>query len=280
LSLPRTERRVPPRRQSAPVVAAAALLALAAHAAPALAQPSVDESQPAPSGTTGSSGTAGAGGPARPADGVPALSEPDLHLTPTQKRRLQRRVHVRADGAFGRRSRNALERWERSAALAADGRADTIVLSRMGIPLTSQQAAQAAGMSVPPSGSAQDASGGARQAVDAAVAQVGTPYSTGGEQPGGFDCSGLTSWAFGQAGVTLPRTSFDQFGVGTAVQRDDIRAGDLVFFDSAGPGASDVGIATSATRTVSATSHGVMQHATFDTYWGGHYVGARRVPAG
>lgn len=123
-------------------------------------------------------------------------------------------------------------------------------------------------------------SGGATRAVDAALEQEGTPYRSGGAQPGGFDCSGLTSWAFDRAGIDLPRTSFEQFEVGKAVARDDIQAGDLVFFDSAGPGASDVGIATSATRVVSATTHGVMEHATFDAYWGGHYVGARRVPAG
>ena len=59
--------------------------------------------------------------------------------------------------------------------------------------------------------------------------------------------------------------------------RGDVRPGDLVFFSTAGPGASHVGIATSATTVVSATNGGVMEHSTRDAYWGGHYVGARRL---
>ena len=63
-----------------------------------------------------------------------------------------------------------------------------------------------------------------------------------------------------QAGVTLPRTSFDQFGVGTPVDRASIQAGDLVFFNAAGPGASHVAIATSNATAISATTKGVMEH--------------------
>jgi cell wall-associated NlpC family hydrolase len=109
------------------------------------------------------------------------------------------------------------------------------------------------------------------------MSKIGTPYATAGTGPSGFDCSGLTSWAMRQAGISIPRTSFAQFGVGSAVSKDGIQAGDLVFFSTAGAGASDVGIATGPTTAVSATTHGVMNHAIFDSYWGSHYVGARRV---
>ena len=80
-----------------------------------------------------------------------------------------------------------------------------------------------------------------------------------------------------QAGISIPRTSFAQFGTGSGVAKDGIQAGDLVFFNTAGPGASDVGLATGPTTAVSATTHGVMSHAIFDSYWGSHFVGARRV---
>ena len=50
-----------------------------------------------------------------------------------------------------------------------------------------------------------------------------------------------------------------------------------MFFNANGPGASHVGIATSNSTAISATSHGVMEHAISDSYWGSHYVGARRV---
>jgi cell wall-associated NlpC family hydrolase len=106
---------------------------------------------------------------------------------------------------------------------------------------------------------------------------IGTPYAYGGTTRAGFDCSGLVVYAFRQAGVSLPRTSFAQFGAGSAVSRANIQAGDLVFFNANGPGASHVGIATSNSTVISATTHGVREHAISDSYWGSHYVGARGV---
>ena len=105
----------------------------------------------------------------------------------------------------------------------------------------------------------------------------GAPYALGGVGPNSWDCSGLTQWAFAQAGVTLPRTSFEQASAGVHVDRAAVQAGDLVFFDANGPGASHVGIATSNTTAISATSHGVREHETTGSYWGKHYYGARRV---
>ena len=114
-------------------------------------------------------------------------------------------------------------------------------------------------------------------AVKAAKASIGASYAMGGNGPGAFDCSGLTVHAFRRAGIALPRMSQAQFGVGTAVDRDEIRAGDLVFFSTNGPGPSHVGVATGRTTVVSATSSGgVMEHSSTDAYWGGSYVGARR----
>jgi cell wall-associated NlpC family hydrolase len=77
--------------------------------------------------------------------------------------------------------------------------------------------------------------------------------------------------------VALPHTSEGQAALGRPVKRGDIRPGDLVFFSTAGPGATHVGIATGARTVVSATNAGVMEHATGDAYWGGHYFGARRL---
>ena len=110
-----------------------------------------------------------------------------------------------------------------------------------------------------------------------ARAQIGDGYASGASGPDAFDCSGLTAYAFASAGVALPHNSHGQAAMGTPVARDDIRRGDLVFFSSAGLGASHVGVATSATTVISATNSGVMEHSTQDAYWGGHYVTARRV---
>lgn len=118
----------------------------------------------------------------------------------------------------------------------------------------------------------------ATRAVAAARTRLGDPYRMGGTSPGGFDCSGLVLWSYGRAGVELPRTSYSQYGRGRALSRGQIRAGDLVFFDSSGPGASHAAIAVSRTHVISATSSGgVMVHPIGDAYWGGHYVGARRL---
>ena len=114
--------------------------------------------------------------------------------------------------------------------------------------------------------------------IDAVRAQIGDGYAYGGTGPDGFDCSGLTMYAFARADVTLPHNSHAQAGMGRAVGRGDIRPGDLVFFSTAGPGASHVGIAVSGSTVVSATSSGgVMEHSITDDYWGSAYVTARRI---
>jgi cell wall-associated NlpC family hydrolase len=114
-------------------------------------------------------------------------------------------------------------------------------------------------------------------AVHAARAQIGDGYAYGASGPGAFDCSGLTAFALRRAGVSLPHSSFAQAGAGSRVARAAIRPGDLVFFSTAGPGASHVGIATGRDTVVSATSHGVTEHSISDAYWGSAYDGARRV---
>jgi cell wall-associated NlpC family hydrolase len=114
-------------------------------------------------------------------------------------------------------------------------------------------------------------------AVEAALSKEGASYAMGAAGPDAFDCSGLTMWALQRAGIAAPHSSFAQFAMGKGVGRSEIRRGDLVFFDSFGPGASHVGLAVSSTTAISATSHGVMTHPIFDAYWGGHYLGARRV---
>jgi cell wall-associated NlpC family hydrolase len=81
------------------------------------------------------------------------------------------------------------------------------------------------------------AGGGAGEiAVHAAETQLGVPYVWGGESPGhGFDCSGLTAWAWGQAGVYLPHYSGAQMADSTPVPVSDLQPGDLLFY---GPGGS------------------------------------------
>ncbi|MBQ7608273.1 MAG: C40 family peptidase [Desulfovibrionaceae bacterium] len=70
-----------------------------------------------------------------------------------------------------------------------------------------------------------------RQLLRAAESAIGTPYVLGGMAPGGFDCSGLVCWAYGNVGVRLPRTAREQSVVGSRVGRlEDMQAGDIVTF--------------------------------------------------
>lgn len=72
----------------------------------------------------------------------------------------------------------------------------------------------------------------AQAAIDAALSKLGSPYSWGAEGPGQFDCSGLTSWAYAQAGIGIPRSSRAQSTFGQSVSRSQLQPGDLVFFYS------------------------------------------------
>lgn len=75
----------------------------------------------------------------------------------------------------------------------------------------------------------------AGKAIEYARAQIGSPYKWGAEGPSRFDCSGLMQAAYEHAGLSIPRTSRDQYHAGTHVPVDNARPGDLIFWaDSAG----------------------------------------------
>jgi cell wall-associated NlpC family hydrolase len=82
------------------------------------------------------------------------------------------------------------------------------------------------------SGAAVGSGGPAGQvAAAAALAELGTPYVWGGQAPGGFDCSGLTMWAYAHAGITLPRVAQAQYDAGPRLPPGTpLARGDLVFF--------------------------------------------------
>lgn len=70
----------------------------------------------------------------------------------------------------------------------------------------------------------------AATAVRAALNQIGTTYQWGGTKPGGFDCSGLTQWAYQQAGITIPRLAADQDNGALPISRNQLRPGDLAIW--------------------------------------------------
>jgi cell wall-associated NlpC family hydrolase len=115
--------------------------------------------------------------------------------------------------------------------------------------------------------------------ITTALTFRGTPYRYGGSDPSGFDCSGFVQWVFALHGTALPREVRDQYRVGRDIDRDDVRPGDLLFFETVSRGASHVGIALGDGEFVHApSSRGVVRVERFDgSYWSRRWVGARRV---
>jgi cell wall-associated NlpC family hydrolase len=72
----------------------------------------------------------------------------------------------------------------------------------------------------------------AQTAVEAALSQVGKPYQWGAAGPDSYDCSGLTMWAWAQAGIGLPHNSGMQYDATPRVAQSDWAPGDLLFFGS------------------------------------------------
>jgi cell wall-associated NlpC family hydrolase len=110
-------------------------------------------------------------------------------------------------------------------------------------------------------------------AANIALGQLGTPYVWGGGAPGGFDCSGLVSWAYGQAGLGgLPHFTGALWNSGTHVGQSDLAPGDLVFFH----GLNHVGLYIGGGNFVHAPHTGdVVKISNLGSYSG--YVGAVRV---
>lgn len=115
--------------------------------------------------------------------------------------------------------------------------------------------------------------------IATAMMLQGTPYKNGGSDPSGFDCSGFVQYVFARHGRTLPREVRDQFRVGTAIDKGDVKPGDLVFFQTVSPGASHVGIVVSRDQFVHApSSRGVVRVERYTVgYWSSRWVGAKRL---
>jgi cell wall-associated NlpC family hydrolase len=179
---------------------------------------------------------------------------------------VQRALGIAADGIYGRGTARAVRHFQRRHDLLVTGRVDGPTREALFAPAPQS-----------PTHGGAEASDDPVDIVSAARSALGSPYEAGAAGPRTFDCSGLVVWAGRAAGIELPRSSFAQFKAGRAASRAQIAAGTLVFFDTNGPGPSDVGIAISPTEAVSATTHGVREHEIFGPYWGEHYVGARRL---
>jgi len=106
-----------------------------------------------------------------------------------------------------------------------------------------------------------------------------SPYRYGGTTASGFDCSGYVQQVFEDLDITLPRSSNAMFSVGEPVNQNELKPGDLVFFNTSGNGISHVGIYYGNGMFIhSQVGDGVSITSINDPhYWASRYVGAKRV---
>jgi len=116
----------------------------------------------------------------------------------------------------------------------------------------------------------------ASQVIAIAMQYLGVPYVWGGASPSqGFDCSGLTSFAFAQIGVSLPHHAASQYNYGTPVSREDLQPADLVFFNGLG----HMGMYIGGGQFIHAPHSGdvVKISSIYDSWYAATWVGARRI---
>lgn len=116
--------------------------------------------------------------------------------------------------------------------------------------------------------------------VSYASSFLGTRYILGGASPSGFDCSGFTMYVYGNYGVSLAHSARAQASVGTAVDRANLEAGDLVLFKGAtGNSIGHVGIYIGGNNFIHASnpSDGVKITSMSTSYYKSRYVTSRRV---
>lgn len=125
------------------------------------------------------------------------------------------------------------------------------------------------------------ATASAQDAIDSALDLLGIRYRRGGSSPAaGFDCSGFVSHVFREGiGLVLPRSSKEMSKSGEVVSRDDLKPGDLVFFNTMRSAFSHVGIYLGDNQFVHAPRSGgrVRIEDLRDSYWVKRFNGARRV---
>ena len=114
--------------------------------------------------------------------------------------------------------------------------------------------------------------------VRAAESALGAPYRYGGATLQGFDCSGLTQFAYRSAGISIPRTAAAQQHAAAAVPPDALLPGDLVFFATGRNAVDHVGVYAGQGRFVHAPASGRVVSIGYlaDPWYAAHFAGAGR----
>ncbi|WP_165485457.1 C40 family peptidase [Protofrankia symbiont of Coriaria ruscifolia] len=132
---------------------------------------------------------------------------------------VQNQLGISADGDFGPQTESGVRSFQAGAGLVVDA-----VVG----PLTWDALFGTSASQAPAPGEASASVAAA--AISIAEQQIGKPYLYGGSGPDAFDCSGLIQYAYAQIGVSIPRTTYNQFAALRPVSRADAHPGDVIFF--------------------------------------------------
>lgn len=172
------------------------------------------------------------------------------------------------DGVFGGNTVSAVEAFQQDQGLLSDGVAGEQTLEKL----------ERAASMVQVVSRGQSARDLIPRVIETSKRFIGVPYVFGGESPSGFDCSGFVQYVLDKQGITVPRTTDLQYGMGMAVSRNNLLPGDLVYFSTYLPGPSHVGIYLGNGQFINAqSSKGVAIANLSSKYWATRYVGAKRI---
>ena len=181
---------------------------------------------------------------------------------------VQRLLGVTPDGDFGPITLAAVRGFQARHGLVVDGQVGTHTLAAL-------RRGRAVSVRHHHSAPARRAEGVGARAVGIAERYLGVPYVWGGASPSGFDCSGLVMYVYAQLGIDLPHFAAAQFRDGRHVRMDQLRRGDLVFFDDL----NHVGIYVGGGRFIHAPHTGdhVRISSLSSGWYAENYDGATRV---
>ncbi len=125
---------------------------------------------------------------------------------------------------------------------------------------------------------AANSSSAGQRIVQIARSRIGGYYTSGGEGPWGFDCSGLTQWVYAQYGVSLPHYSGSQAGYGTPVSLSNLRPGDLMFWGSGASRHAAIYSGNGMIIHAPSSRYGVVEQPLSSQFnYKNDYYGARRI---
>ena len=202
------------------------------------------------------------------------VAERAAHKQSIEHQLAERRALVSSIQAEIEQMREEERRRQAELARQAEARAQQAATAPAFSPSTPSESSSSS--SAPdPSGAAPAVSAPSRGGVvGIAMQYLGTPYVWAGADPSGFDCSGFVMYVFAQVGVSLPHSSYAQYGMGVPVSRDALQPGDLVFFDGLG----HVGIYVGGGSFIHSPHTGdVVKISAMTGWYSSTYVGARRV---